>query len=65
VPDSDFEFWETDQLQVIKFILIDVKGRLVLKEEIRQPKHELDVSGISKGVYLLKINEQTKKIVIE
>jgi hypothetical protein len=56
---------QTYQNQPIRITLTDTMGRVVLKEETRQPKYELDISGINKGVYLLRINDQTKKIVIE
>ncbi len=53
------------QNQPIQLMLTDIKGTTILKEEIKQSKYELDISGISRGVYLLKINEQVKKIVVE
>jgi hypothetical protein len=35
----------------------NVQGQLLLKQKIRQEKTELDISGLARGVYLLKLSD--------
>lgn len=43
--------------------LMDVYGKIVLEQELNMPHYTLDLSHLSTGVYLLKTNEKTFKII--
>lgn len=43
--------------------LMDVYGKVVLEEELNMPQNTLDLSHLSTGVYLLKTNEKTFKVI--
>ncbi|MDI9311756.1 MAG: M28 family peptidase [Limnohabitans sp.] len=72
-PINDFINVSMGQLSGLKskFSFYDINGKIVLQKEVENSKlvENIDVAGLSKGMYLLKINsddkEVTKKIVVE
>ncbi|MDX1278736.1 T9SS type A sorting domain-containing protein [Oceanihabitans sediminis] len=56
-------------LQDSKIEVYDITGKLVLKKHLNFQKNKIDLSGISAGVYLVKVDAQskslTKKLIIE
>lgn len=38
--------------------IIDVSGRLVLRKEVFEPPHRLDVSGLAKGMYVVEVETE-------
>ncbi|WP_337042674.1 T9SS type A sorting domain-containing protein [Emticicia sp. 17c] len=51
--------------KALEIVLTDIKGRIIIKETTQNTRHELDVSNINRGLYLLTINGQTQKVIIE
>ncbi len=47
------------------FNLFTANGKLIWTKEFAAGAHNIDVSGLAKGVYILKAGESTKQIVIE
>ncbi len=49
--------------------VFDIYGKEVLKSEVRSPKHEVDLSSQSKGIYIIKVTTNkgvaVEKIVLE
>jgi hypothetical protein len=53
----------TEDLNERQFQLINMQGKVVLQGSISA--NRIDVSQLSKGIYFLKINNRTNKIVVE
>ena len=56
--------------ELIEFILFDNTGRIIQKQQLSQLKNTIDLSAISKGIYVIKLNSKggstsTKKLVIQ
>ncbi|MDR2915272.1 MAG: T9SS type A sorting domain-containing protein [Tannerella sp.] len=45
--------------------LFDVSGKLVKSMLISDEKTQVDVAGLSSGIYILKVSDKTKKLVIK
>jgi len=60
-----YDFSETENKNS-EIELIDVQGKIVLKETLNstQGTYKINVSGIMKGIYFVKINNLLKKVVI-
>ncbi len=56
---------KTNDSQAVQLKLIDVKGKVVLQQRLIEPANEIDLRNFSKGVYILQLNQHTKKIIIE
>ena len=39
----------------------DLQGKLILKNKIESPRTQIDVSNLSKGIYIIKVGEKSKK----
>ncbi|WP_343631508.1 PHB depolymerase family esterase [Fluviicola sp.] len=46
------------------FQLIDLKGSVIIEQQIQAGTTELDLSAVNKGVYLVRIGEKTSKFVL-
>jgi hypothetical protein len=54
--------------KVASMEVYDMTGRVVKRDKLTEGKNELDLSGFTKGVYLIKVNgdmQQMKKIILE
>lgn len=49
----------------VQLKLIDISGKVILQQRLSESACEIDISGFSRGVYILQLNQQSKKIIIE
>ena len=51
------------------FELINIAGQVVVQKEFRSSLEKVDLSGLAKGIYLIKVNNQkfsqTEKLIIQ
>lgn len=47
-----------------KIQLLDLKGAVVFEEQIQAGISELDLNGVNKGVYLIRVGEETHKFIL-
>ncbi|MFC2100429.1 C10 family peptidase [Bacteroidota bacterium] len=60
--------WETDINTDIVLELFDITGKIIQKRNINgisQKKYSLDVSELKTGVYILRLNDVFRKVIIE
>ncbi|NVN95702.1 MAG: T9SS type A sorting domain-containing protein [Bacteroidetes bacterium] len=49
-------------LQNTTVSIYDVQGKLLLQQNITQPQTELNIAPLAKGIYILKVNNDTKSM---
>ena len=54
---------ETQQPSTIE--ILNIQGQTILQQQIQQGKTDIDISGIAKGVYILRLNSNDKTEVIK
>jgi len=59
-PTSDKLFFASEQLQNVNVAIYSMSGQL-LQQVQTNTSESIDVSSLSKGIYIIKINEQTHK----
>lgn len=57
-PGQDFVRVERDKVAPAKLFISDVQGRILIEEALLQKVEEVDLKGLSPGVYLLRIEDQ-------
>jgi hypothetical protein len=61
-PAKDNVIINTQGLAVDAYVVCDLTGRVVLNGAIINHRQTIDISGISKGVYLLRVTEKGKMV---
>jgi ELWxxDGT repeat protein len=56
---------ETKDSQPVQLKLMDIRGNVVLQKKLTEPVNKVDLGHFSKGVYILQLNQHSKKIIIE
>jgi hypothetical protein len=65
IPASDLLYIEVSNLDLYRnYSLFDINGNKILTGTMDSNKITISVSQLSKGVYILKLNNQFKKIII-
>jgi uncharacterized protein (TIGR02145 family) len=60
-----------DQLNVVvdpssvgeEYTIIDMNGKILIKDKITSQEFQIDMSGLSSGTYIVNINQKIKKII--
>lgn len=64
-PADDRLIIKLNEDKPVTFELIDMQGRVILRDKTKGTRHEIAISHLPPGVYLLKWKEKSKKILIE
>jgi hypothetical protein len=65
IPATDLLFIEVSNLDLYRnYSLFDINGNKILTGTMDSNKNTISVSQLSKGVYILKLNNQFKKVII-
>ncbi|RFS18114.1 T9SS type A sorting domain-containing protein [Emticicia sp. C21] len=56
---------KTNQQQPVHLELITIEGKTLLQQTLSEAQNEINLKGFNKGVYILKLNQHTRKIIIE
>lgn len=56
---------KVNQKQSVQLKLIDIYGRIVLQKTLSDVINEIDLKDFAKGAYILRLDQATKKIIIE
>lgn len=48
-----------------EFMLLDLSGRVMLRDRLRGPESAIDLSGLSPGIYVLRWNGAQTRVVVE
>ena len=56
---------KTNQQQPVHLELISIEGMTVLQQTLSDAENEINLKEFNKGVYILKLNQHTRKIIIE
>ncbi len=59
-PTSDKLFFASEQVKTVEVAIYSMSGQLLMKSQTTTAE-SIDVSSLSKGIYIIKINEQTLK----
>ena len=63
-PAHDYTIIEVSEYPT-QLYLIDLQGKIVFNDEIRQSIYRMDVSSFEKGIYILKIGKQGSKLAVK
>ena len=63
-PTKDFIIIQTEKISP-KIDILDASGKLILSKNPTSNTHKIDVSSLPKGVYIVKIGEESTKLVKE
>ncbi|WP_165372100.1 T9SS type A sorting domain-containing protein [Emticicia agri] len=64
-PASNQLMVKVNQNFPVQLKLIDIKGRMVLEKTLVESVNVINLEDFAKGVYILRLNEYSKKIIIE
>jgi hypothetical protein len=66
-PTSSNLFIETNtgRLQKQEVFIYNMQGQLMYSNTMTQSKQEIDVSGYKSGIYLVRLGNETKRVVVE
>jgi hypothetical protein len=63
-PCTDYFYLFADEELPFNLVAYNLTGEQVLFQEVRDNISTIDVSGLSKGLYIIKINGNARKIII-
>lgn len=64
-PATNYLVIKVNQNNAADLKLINVQGRIVLQRNLKGSANEIDLKDFARGVYILKLNEHSTKIIIE
>jgi len=73
-PETNFSIWPNPARGIlnirvatkrqVRLRILSLDGKTIFEDVIKRPLSQLDVSGLSKGIYIIQMGKQTQKMVI-
>jgi surface protein len=63
-PAQDFLNILTDSNRKPRLRIVGLDGKVVMQKELSRPSSRLDVSHLTKGIYIIQIGSESKKLII-